>query len=560
MLIGLLCISISSLSNLMLPTMMTEILNNGVYNADMAYIVKCCVIMLVIAAVGLAAVLLGTKISCDVVAGYCADLRSAVFKKVNTMTFEEFGSIGTAALVTRATHDVGTVSWIASEFSGAFIMIPVLFIGGAVLSMLKDAALALTLLAFVPAIFVFVILMGKRIVPLWRKSDSYIDRQNDIMRERMRGIRVIRAFNAETREHERIAGATEIMADNIIRANTTMQLISPVATFLLNCALVLIVWLGGVRIETGAGTLTGADVFAIVQYVTLITNSIVMAAFAIIMLPHVKVASGRINEVLSAKGTDMENAEDDAPITGDIEFNTVSFSYDGAEKPAVSNVTLRIPAGSRAAIIGGTGSGKSTLVNLLLGFRRPTEGAVLFGGRDAAKISRAAVRRGISCVLQTSSIYSGTIRENICMGRPDASDEDIRRCLELSQAAEFVYSLPDGTEHRLEQAGRNLSGGQKQRLSIARALLKNAPIYIFDDSFSALDFLTESRLRSALAEHLAGCTQIIVTQRITSAMHSDVIFVLDEGKLIDSGRHSELLERCSVYREIYASQTGGDAE
>ena len=549
-------IAVSTLCDLLLPTIMSEILNNGVYQMDFDYIAKCCAVMLVVAFVGMAAVLIGSKISCDVVAGFCADVRAVVFRKVNAMSFEEFGKLGTAALVTRATHDVQTVSWIASEMSGTIVTIPVLFFGGVILAMMKDVALSMTLLAFVPVILAVVIVIGKKIVPLWMKSDDYIDIQNGIMRERLRGIRVIRAFNAEDKEHERIAAATHVMAENIIKGNVAMGLITPLATFLLNLAAVLIVYFGGWRMESGSG-LTGGDVFAIVQYVSLVSSGVIMGAFAIIMFPHAKVAADRIGQVLHAEGVADPIARQDRTFSGEIEFDHVTFSYEGAAEPALRDISLHIQPGQKVSVIGGTGSGKSTLVSMLLGFRMPTEGRVLLDGTPTTQLSRHTMRENMSCVLQNATIYSGTIRENVRMGRQDASDEEILRALDIAQATEFVQGFADGIGHEIKQSGKNLSGGQKQRLSIARAVLKDAPIYIFDDSFSALDFLTEANLRRALAESIRGKTQIVITQRVTSAMHSDCIYVMDKGCLVDSGTHEQLLARCGVYQEIYASQTGG---
>lgn len=550
-------VAVSTLCDLLLPTIMSQILNNGVYRADFPYIVKCCAIMAAVALVGLGTVILGAKISNDIVASFCADVRSAVFRKVNQMSFEEFGELGTAALVTRCTHDVETVSWIAAELSGTVITIPMLFFGGVALSLRKDVALSLTMLAFVPAILAIVLYIGKRIDGIWEISDRYVDRQNEIMRERLRGIRVIRAFNAELREHARVSEATRIMVDSFIRGNVAIGAVSPLATFLLNLAAVVIVYLGGWRMETSAG-LTGADIFAIVQYVSLVSAGVITGAFAIISFPQAKVAAGRIGQVLHALGMSDPIARQDITLTGDIDFDHVSFRYDGASEAALKNISLHIAKGQKAAVIGGTGSGKSTLVQILLGFRLPTSGEVRLDGVSTEKLSRRTIRDNISCVLQNATIYSGTIRENVRMGRLDATDDEIRSALETAQAGEFVNAYDDGIGHVIRQSGKNLSGGQKQRLSIARALLKEAPIYIFDDSFSALDFLTEAKLRTELNRRLAGKTQMVITQRVTSAMHCDVIFVMDGGALVDRGTHGQLLERCGVYREIYASQTGGN--
>lgn len=556
LLLATIAITVSTVCDLLLPTVMSDILNKGVYTRDMDYILKCCAVMFALAVVGFASVLAGTKLSTDVVAGFCADVRAEVFRKVNSMSFEEFGRLGTAALVTRATHDVETVSWVAAEFSGTVITIPVLFFGGVFLSMQKDVWLSLTLLAFVPIILVIVLAVGKKIVPLWDKSDRYIDKQNDIMRQRLRGIRVIRAFNAEAVEHEKIAEATRVMAKTIIESNVSMGLITPVATFLLNFAAVLIAYLGSVRMENG-GSITGGDVFAIVQYISLVSSGLIMGAFTIIMFPHAKVAANRIGQVLHAEGQADPIKPQERKLTGDIVFDHVSFSYKGAAEQALKDITLHIQQGQKISIIGGTGSGKSTLVGLLMGFRMPTAGEVRLDGIPTRQLSRHSIRESMSCVLQNSSIYSGTIRENVQMGKPDATESEIMEALEIAQASDFVQSFAEGLSYEIKQSGKNLSGGQKQRLSIARAVLKDAPVYIFDDSFSALDFLTEANLRKSLNKRIAGKTQILITQRVTSAMHSDCIFVMDKGQIVGVGDHASLLKTCNIYQEIYASQTGG---
>ena len=557
LLLGMLLMAISTVCELLLPNIMSDILNTGVYNADLPYIFRCCAKMLLVALVSLGSVLGGWYISSGVVAGFCADLRLGVFRKVNTMRFEDISRMGSSALLTRSTHDVGTLSWVASMLSGSIITIPVLFIGGVVLALGKDAVLSLVLLLFIPLVFAVVVNVGKKIEPLWETSDKYMDKQNDIVRERLHGIRVIRAFNSEAREHKRIEDATQVMAENIIRANVSMGVISPLTIALMNMAVVLIVYLGGFRMERGISSASGGDIFAVIQYITLIMNGVVMAAFSIVMYPHAKVAAKRIGEVLEVESP-AEPEEEALQFSGDIRLENLSFGYEGAAENAVSNINLHIRPGQQAAIIGGTGSGKSTLVQLLMGFRRPSGGHIYFDGRDSMSISPKTIRANISCVLQKAAIYSGTIRKNIAMGKPGATEEELLAAAEIAQMGEYLASLPDGLDHELTQAGKNLSGGQKQRVCIARAVLKNAPIYIFDDSFSALDFLTEARLRRALAERTQGKTRIVITQRVSSAMSCDCIFVMDKGCLVDAGSHQELLERCKIYQEIYVSQTGGE--
>jgi len=549
-------ISLSSFCDLLLPTLMSNILNYGIREKDLSYILGCCLEMLLTAGVSLGCILWGSKVSSKVVAGFCGDLRSDIFRKVNTLSFEEFGRWGTAALVTRATHDVMTVSWVASMLCGTVATIPMLFLGGVILSMSKDVLLSLILLIFIPLIVVIVLAIGRKVLPLWKRSDLYIDRQNAIMRERLRGIRVIRAFRSEDREHDRIAEATEIMAENIIKGNTSMGILTPVSLLLFNIATVLIVYFGAFRMEEGG--LSAGDIFAIIQYVTMVMGGIMMGSFAMVMYPHAKVAADRIGEVFDAEGMGNNAVGMDHPLEGNICFRNVSFSYGGSEE-AVKDISLEITKGQKVAVIGGTGSGKSTLISLLLGFRRPTKGELFFDGIPAGEISKASLRRDISSVLQGSAIYTGTIGENIRMGKENATDAELMEAASIAQLAPFIEEC-GGLDYEITQAGKNLSGGQKQRLSIARAIVKEAPIYIFDDSFSALDFLTEKNLRTALNNKIRGKTQIVVTQRITSAMSSDRIFVMDKGTLVDQGTHEELLGRCKIYGEIYASQTGGGKE
>ncbi len=561
MLLGMLLIAVSSVCSLLLPTIMSDILDGGIYTSDWDYILRCCGKMLLVTLISLGAVAAGTWCRTHVVAGFCADLRAMVFRRVNTLTFEEVSRIGTSALLTRSTHDVGTLAWVADMLFSNIITIPVLFFGGVVLAFSKDSTLALIILLAMPVIMLLVLVIGRKVEPLWKVSDEFCDKQNDLVRERLHGIRVIRAFNREEQEQSRIAEATRVMAEHIIEANTKMGLVAPIAIALMNLVAVAVLYLGGSRMQSGISGASGGDIFAMVQYIALVMNGIVMAAFALVMYPHAKVAANRIGEVMDADmmtETAEEGGDEDITFAGDIRMEGVTFRYEGADAAAVSDVSLHIAAGQKVAIIGGTGSGKSTLVQLLMAFRLPTEGKIYFDGRDSVTLSRRTIRHNISCVLQRAGIYSGTIRENIAMGRPSASEEEIMEAAAVAQMADYIKAQPEGLEHRLEQAGKNLSGGQKQRVSIARAVLKNAPIYLFDDSFSALDFMTEANLRRALAEKAAGKTQIVVTQRVTSAMSSDRIFVMDGGRLVDAGTHTELLERCEVYREIYLSQTGGE--
>ena len=554
-----LLMALSSLCQLMLPTLMSNVVDEGIYRRDFPVILSYCLQMLIIALISLGASALGVRFSSKVVARFSASLRSSVFNKVMMMSHRAFGVMDTGSLVTRSTQDIETVSWAASMLSNSIISIPAMFIGGVVLSFRIDPILAAIILCAVPLVFVIVTIIGHKVSPLWERSDAYIDRQNELMRQRLRGIRVIRAFRREPVEHDKIAEATEIMADNIIRANVSMQSLDPIASLLLNCAAVILLYAASVRMQSGISVATGGDVLALIQYIAYIMAGVLSASHAIVMLPHNAVACRRILQVMDLPDDEQEEDED-VTLEGHIQIQNLTFAFEDGSEPAVRDVSLEIRPGKRIAIIGSTGSGKSTLITLLLGFRQGQEGTLFFDGKNSRTLSGSSIRRQISCVLQKTAIYTGTIRQNVLMGKPDATDEEIWRALDIAQLRNFVESLPEGLDYRLELSGSNLSGGQRQRLAIARALIKDAPIYIFDDSFSALDFLTESKLRARLREELSGKTQIVVTQRVTTAKNSDCIFVMEQGRLVDWGTHEELLPRCQVYREIYISQAGGDAQ
>ncbi len=557
-----LLMAVSAVCDLLLPTLMSDVLDKGVYGAaeadTLGYILRTAGWMLGLSLLSLASVAGGYWVIYRVVSGYTWSLRSALFRKVHTMTLEEVGRIGTSNLVTRSTHDVATLNWIVSALCGGILIIPLMFLGGVFLCMRKDVRLSLVVLCAVPLLIGVFLLMSRRIEHLWEISDEYCDRQNDLVRERLRGIRVIRAFNRELRAHERITDATRVMADNLIRSNVRMEIIDPLAAFVLNGAALAVVALGGVRMERGAG-LTAGDIFAMVQYINIILGAIVSVSYDIVMVPHVRVAVRRLKQITESTGVEDSRPAEGLQFSGKIDLDHVSFTYPGSSLPALADVDLHIREGEWVSVIGGTGSGKTTLAELLLAFRRPTEGTLRFDGRDAGELSPADVRNNVSCALQKSMLYAGTVAENLRMGKPDATDEELWAALELAQIADFLREKPEGLEFKLEPAAANISGGQKQRLAIARAVLKDAPVYIFDDSFSALDFLTEAKVRKALNAKLKGKTRIVITQRVVSAMHSDRIFVLADGALAGAGTHAELLESCPVYREIYLSQTGGDA-
>ncbi|MBP5237147.1 MAG: ABC transporter ATP-binding protein [Clostridia bacterium] len=556
-----LLMAVSAVCDLLLPTLMADVLDKGVYGAaeanTLGFILKTAGWMLGLSAVSLAAVTGGYWMVYHVVAGYTQSLRSALFQKIHTMTMEEVGKIGTSNLVTRITHDVGSLNDVISMLCGSILIIPLMLLGGVGLCMRKDVTLSLVILCAVPLLLGAGMLLGKRIEHLWEVADEYCDKQNDLVRERLRGIRVIRAFGREKKAHEQITHATHVMAENFIRSNVTMEIIDPAAVFVLNIVALLIIYLGSVRMERGSG-LSAGDIFAIIQYINIILAAIMSASYDIVMLPHVRVAIRRLSQITESDGTEDERPAEGLRFSGDIELQHAGFTYPGSRLPALSNVDLYIQKGEWVSVIGGTGSGKTTLADLLMAFRTPTEGKLLFDGRDVSEISLKDIRANVSCAMQKSMLYAGTVEENLRMGKPDATDEELWEVLELAQIADFIREKPEGLAFKLESSGANISGGQKQRLSIARALLKDAPVYIFDDSFSALDFMTEAKVRAALKEKLKGRTCIVITQRVVSAMHSDKIIVLSDGAVVGNGTHEELLETSAVYREIYLSQTGGE--
>ncbi|NCA66467.1 MAG: ABC transporter ATP-binding protein [Clostridia bacterium] len=548
---------ISTAASLVLPTIMSAIVDKGINGADMGFIWKASLIMLAVAFAGLAAMMVSVKIAAAVTAKFSNAIRSAVFKKVNTLPFKRLNEIGTGALITRSTEDIWMIEQVAYYVMRGSITIPVLIIGGTVLALLKDVWLALIMFSSIPILVIVLIIITKRIKPLWDVADAYIDKQNSIIRERLTGIRVIRAFNREDKERARANNATKIMAVNIIKNNTHMGLINPLSMFLLNLAIVFIIFVGAKIMQNPQKTLSAGDIIAIIQYITLVMSGIIAMSFAIALLPHIRVNCSRINEVLDSDSLPEANDLDGAPFEGNIRFEKVNFSYEGAQEATISELDFEINKGEKIAFIGGTGAGKSTIIQILMGFLPLTGGEIYFDGNAMSGMSAQRVRHNISCVLQKATLFEGTIASNIKMANEKATDEDMYEAAEIAQIEDFITELKEGYNYPIQPAGTNLSGGQKQRISIARALLKDAPIYVFDDSFSALDFLTEAKIRAKLTQRLQAKTQIYITQRVTSAMFCDRIYVIDKGFIVASGTHKELLKNCKIYREIYLSQTGG---
>lgn len=545
---------VASASALAMPNLMSRIIDDGIRNSNIKTVYVLSGIMLSIAVVSFLLAIVGKKMNAVVSNSIAEDMRNDVFEKINSLTFEEFSSIGSSSLLTRANEDVFALQDVANSFVYAVTNVPVMLFGGVILSLLKDFSIALILLSVIPVVAFIVFLLVKKMGKLWEISNKYCDKQNKLVRERLTGIRVIRAFDKERYEHGRISEATDVMADNMIRANVLSSLITPVSLLLLNVVTVAVIYVGAIRMQNPA-ILKAGDIIAIIQYVGIASNGLLAAVWVFAWLPHFKVSARRVNEVLSLKG--VPESEDKAKyIRGDLRITNLSFTYPHAKLPALTDVNMNIEEGETVAIIGGTGSGKTTLIKLLAGFYEPTEGTILFGGYDYSALTADDVRSNISVALQKSMIFEGTIKDNVMMSKTDAGDEEVFHALETARMADYVNSHKEGIYYELSQSGANLSGGQKQRINIARTIFKKSSVYVFDDSFSALDFLTESKLRRALSVELKGKTQIIITQRISTAIHSDRIFVMANGKIVGEGSHDDLINTCEIYKEIYASQMG----
>jgi len=434
------------------------------------------------------------------------------------------------------------------------IMAPIMAIGGIILALRQDRPLTLVLAVAVPALVLAIVLVGRAAVPLVGLMQIKLDRLNRVMREGLTGIRVIRAFNRVSYQTQRFDEANLDLTDNAIRVNRLLAFLFPLLMLIMNLTSVAIIWFGAIRINSGG--MEVGSLFAFLQYAMQIMFAFLMVAFMFVMVPRAAAAAVRINEVLDTEPgvVDPGRATSPGTVHGTVEFRNMTFRYPGAEEPALTDISFTSAPGEVTAIIGSTGSGKSTLVNLILRFYDVESGSVLVDGVDVRALSQAALREKIGLAPQRSVLFAGTVAENIRFGKEDASDEEVRRAADIAQASEFIDGMPEGMDAPVSQGGSNLSGGQKQRLSIARVVIRQPEIYIFDDSFSALDFSTDARVRTRLRRETAEATVLIVAQRVATVMDADRIIVLEEGEIAGMGTHRELMTTCEVYREIVASQ------
>ncbi|MGY0373361.1 ABC transporter ATP-binding protein [Clostridium sp. JNZ J1-5] len=545
---------LQTLGDLYLPTLMSNIINDGVMQGDTNKIFQIGGVMLLIAGGGVICSVIASLLSSKVSAGLGTILRSKVFRRVESYSLYEFDKLGTATLITRTTNDITQIQTVTVMIMRLMISAPIMAVGGIVLALKKDRPLTLVLAVAIPVLAGVVAFIASKMIPLFKQVQVKIDKINLVLREKLTGIRVIRAFNTVERERKRFDEANVDLTGNYIKVNKIMAFMMPSIMLVMNFTSLAILWFGGIRISEGNMDLGALAAFT--QYAMQIMMSMLMLAMMFIMVPRAQAAAVRINEVIDTvpEIIDAEETKDSFIGRGYVEFKDVTFSYHGAEEPALRNISFSAKPGEVTAIIGSTGAGKSTLINLIPRFYDIDSGSILVDGIDVREISQENLRNKIGFVPQKAVLFSGTIAENIRFGNDNATDEEIRHAAEIAQATEFIETMDGGFNHEISQGGTNVSGGQKQRLSIARALVRNPEVYIFDDSFSALDFKTDAKLRAALKKETLESTVIIVAQRVGTVMDADRIIVLDEGSIVGIGTHRELLDKCDVYREIVSSQ------
>ncbi len=547
-----------TVGNLYLPNLNADIINGGVVTGNLHYIVRTGVWMILLTlAIGLFAVIAvywASRVSMAV----GADLRRAVFTRVQSFSARDVNHFGTASLITRNTNDIQQIQIFLQMALTMMVIAPIMSVGGIVMAIHEGAKLSLLLLVSIPVMTTFIGVVMVRVIPLFRSMQAKIDRINQVLREQITGVRVIRAFVRNEAEADRFEVANADLTGTALRVNRIFALTMPIMMVILNLSSVAVLWFGGRFVSEGSmpiGNLT-----AFLTYILQILTSVMMAVMVTILVPRAAASAERIAEILD---TVPSISDPPAPITptptGSVRLSGVSFAYPGSERPVLDEVTVDFEPGVTSAIIGGTGSGKTTLVALVPRLFDVTAGAVEVHGVNVRDQSQESLWSSIGLVPQTAYLFSGTVASNLRFARPDATDAELWRALEVAQARDFVATMPGGLDAPIDQGGTNVSGGQRQRLAIARALVKRPRIYLFDDCFSALDAATDTRLREALREQTAEATVIIVAQRVSTIMHADRVVVLDDGRVVGVGTHDELVESCESYREIVISQLGEGA-
>jgi len=550
---------VQSIASLSLPSLNADIIDNGVAKGDTNHILAVGGLMLAITLVQIAGAIAAVWFGAKAAMLLGRDLRSRIFGQVGAFSEQEVAVFGAPSLITRTTNDVQQVQMLVLMTFTLLVTAPILAVGGVIMALQQDISLAWLMAVSVPALLIAVGLIVVRMVPLFRSMQAKIDAVNRVLREQLTGIRVIRAFVREDRERARFAVANDELTLTALRAGRLFALVFPVVMLMLNVTSVAVLWFGAGSID--AGTTEIGALTAFLAYLMQILMAVMMATMMSMMVPRAAVSADRITEVLRTPTTVVPPVSPIAPdvVEGLVEFRGVGFRYPGAEEPVLSDVSFTAMPGETTAIIGSTGSGKTTLVNLIPRLFDATEGAVLIDGVDVRDLDPDLLWGRIGLVPQRAYLFAGTVASNLRFGRPEATDEELWEALRIAQADGFVTAMPEGLDATIAQGGTNVSGGQRQRLAIARALVKRSPVTIFDDSFSALDTTTDARLRDALDATQGRTTRIVVAQRVSTIIDADRILVLEAGRVVASGRHDELLVTSETYREIVESQMGAEA-
>jgi ATP-binding cassette subfamily B protein len=549
---------VGTIASLYLPSLNADIIDNGVAKGDTGYIMRTGGWMLGVSLVQIVCTITAVYFGAKTAALFGRDVRAAVFHRVGSFSAREVNQFGAPTLISRSTNDVQQIQMLVVTTCTMLVAAPITMIGGVIMAVREDVGLSWLVAVAVPLLAVTVGFIASRMVPQFRKMQKNIDAVNRVLREQITGIRVVRAFVREPHEVQRFGEANENLTDTAIRAGRLMALVFPTVMLILNLSSIAVLWFGASRVENGSmevGALT-----AFLSYLIQILFSVMMGVFVMIMVPRASVCADRISEVL---GTETSVTPPVTPITsftgrGRLVFEHASFQYPGAAEPVLRDIDFVASPGRTTAIIGSTGAGKTTLLSLVPRLFDATDGRVLVDGIDVRDIEPEALWERIGLVPQRPYLFSGTVASNLRYGNPDATDDELWAALEIAQGKDFVEAMPEGLNAPIAQGGTNVSGGQRQRLAIARALVRKPEIYLFDDSFSALDLSTDARLRAALRPVTRDACVVVVAQRVSTIVDADQIVVIDDGAIVGKGTHDELLETCPTYIEIVESQRSAE--